>query len=71
MTNQEIIDTINSAIEKAAGGLADGAFKNPGRVVDSIADLCNRVRYFKGEEPLRANGETVEPVAEEAAESIA
>ena len=71
MTNQEIIDTLNSAISKAATILADDRFKNPERAVASIVELCNTVRAMKGEEPLRAPGETVESTAEEAAESVA
>jgi hypothetical protein len=58
--NQEIVDIINRAVAKAAEGLADGAFSNPERVVTNIAELCNVARYFKGDVPLRAPGETVE-----------
>jgi hypothetical protein len=71
MTNQEIVDTLNSAIAKAATILADGGFKNPERAVVSIAELCNTVRAIKGEEPLREPGETVEPTASETDGTIA
>ena len=71
MTNQEIVSNINSAITKAATILADGGFKNSERAVGCIAELCNIVRAIKGEEPLREPGESVEPTAEEATESVA
>ena len=68
--NQEIVDIINRAVAKAAEGLADGAFKDPQRAVEAVANLCNVARYFKGDAPLRAPGEAVESIAEEAADTV-